>query len=79
MVDLLIMNGLMVDGTGAPSVKMDIAVSDGKIVEIAAGIDAKADNVIDASGLVVSPGFVDIHSHTDATIIVNSRAESKIR
>ncbi len=79
MVDLLIKNGQVVDGTGAPAVKMDVAVSDGKIVEIGADLDMDSDKTIDATGLVVCPGFVDIHSHTDATIIVNSRAESKIR
>lgn len=79
MVDLLIKNGLMVDGTGAPAVKMDIAVSNGKIVDIAPVIEMDSEKTIDASGLVVCPGFIDIHSHSDATIIVNPRAESKIR
>jgi len=79
MVDLLIKNGQLVDGTGASSVKMDVAISDGKIVEIAPLLVLDSDKIIDASGLVVCPGFVDIHSHTDATIIVNPRAESKIR
>lgn len=79
MVDLLIKNGQVIDGTGTPAVKMDVAVNDGKIVDIAPVLEMDSNKIIDASGLVVCPGFVDIHSHTDATIIVNSRAESKIR
>lgn len=79
MVDLLIKNGDLIDGTGAGAVKLDIAISDGKIVEMAPSLDLKSDEVIDASGLVVCPGFVDIHSHTDATITTNPKAESKIR
>lgn len=79
MIDLLIKNGQVIDGTGTPAVKMDIAINDGKIVDIAPVLDLDSDKIIDATGLVVCPGFVDIHSHTDATIIVNPRAESKIR
>ncbi len=79
MVDLLIKNGQLVDGTGAPAVKMDVAISDGRIVQVGPSLDLDSDRTIDASGLVVCPGFIDIHSHTDATIILNPRAESKIR
>lgn len=79
MLDLLIKNGQLVDGTGAPAVKMDVAVRDGKIVDVAPVIDIEAKEIIDASGMVVCPGFIDIHSHTDATITINPRAESKIR
>ena len=65
--DLLIKNGLIVDGTGAPARRADIAVEDGKIRSIgkAAG---SARRTIDASDCVVSPGFIDPHTHYDAQI-----------
>ncbi len=65
--DLVIKNGKMIDGTGAPARHADIAVTDGKIVEIGE-IDGRGKREIDASDLVVSPGFVDPHTHYDAQI-----------
>jgi N-acyl-D-aspartate/D-glutamate deacylase len=65
--DLLIKNGTVVDGTGAPSYQADVAVVDGKIAEIGTITDG-AKKTIDASDLIVSPGFVDPHTHYDAQI-----------
>ncbi|MEM7468946.1 MAG: amidohydrolase family protein, partial [Pseudomonadota bacterium] len=65
--DLVIRNGLVVDGTGAPGTHADIAVSEGKITEVGK-IDGSAKETIDASDLIVSPGFVDPHTHYDAQI-----------
>jgi N-acyl-D-aspartate/D-glutamate deacylase len=65
MFDLKIINGTIVDGTGLPSYVGDIAVKDGVIVEIGSAVDGDARETIDATGLVVSPGFVDIHTHYD--------------
>lgn len=65
--DLLIKNGTVVDGTGAPSYQADVAVADGKIAEIGKITDG-AKKVIDASDLIVAPGFVDPHTHYDAQI-----------
>ena len=67
MYDLLIKNGLVVDGTGAPRRHADIAIVGGKIVEIGK-VTASATQVIDAADLVVAPGFVDPHTHYDAQI-----------
>jgi len=65
--DLLIKNGTVVDGTGAPRIRADIAVTGDRIAEIGK-ITAGAKRVIDASDLIVSPGFVDPHTHYDAQI-----------
>ena len=65
--ELLIKNGTVVDGSGAPPVRADIAVAQGKIAEIGK-ITAGAQKVIDASDLTVSPGFIDHHTHYDAQI-----------
>ena len=67
MYELLIKNGLVVDGTGAPRRHADIAIAGGKIVEIGK-VTASATQVIDAADLVVAPGFVDPHTHYDAQI-----------
>ena len=63
MYDLLIKHGTLVDGTGAPRFQADVAVKDGVIVKIAEAIEGEAEKVIDATGLIVSPGFIDTHIH----------------
>ena len=65
--DLLIKNGTVVDGTGAPQYQADVAVANGKIAKIGKITDG-AKTVVDASDLVVAPGFVDPHTHYDAQI-----------
>ncbi len=65
--DLVIRNGNVVDGTGAPGRRADVAVSDGRIAEIGK-IDGGADEIVDAGDCVVAPGFVDPHTHYDAQI-----------
>lgn len=77
--DIIIKNGLIIDGTGTAPVKMDIGIKAGKIVAIDKLSQASADETIYANGLVVAPGFIDIHTHTDIELLVNSKAESKIR
>lgn len=67
-VDLLIKNGLVVDGTGALGRHADVAIADGKIAEIGKLNGAAARQVIDAADCVVSPGFIDPHTHYDAQI-----------
>jgi N-acyl-D-aspartate/D-glutamate deacylase len=65
--DLLVKNGTLLDGTGAPQYRADIAVANGKIAEIGK-ITEGAKKTVDASDLVVSPGFIDPHTHYDAQI-----------
>ena len=63
--DLLIKNGTVVDGTGAPQYQADVAVANGKIAEIGKITDG-AKQTIDAADLIVAPGFIDPHTHYDA-------------
>src|SRR4029077_12804029 len=66
MYDVKITNGTIVDGTGATRFVGDIAVKDGTVVEVAqSSLDGDAAETVDATGLLVTPGFVDIHTHYD--------------
>ena len=76
--DIIIKNGLIIDGSGARSFIKDIGIIGNKIAAIDDLKNSTADIVINGENLVVSPGFIDIHTHTDIELIVNSKAESKI-
>jgi N-acyl-D-aspartate/D-glutamate deacylase len=79
MDGLLIRGGLVIDGTGAPGREADVSVHAGRIAAVDPGSTRPARRVIDARGQVVAPGFIDIHTHSDFTLPLNPRAESKIR
>jgi N-acyl-D-aspartate/D-glutamate deacylase len=79
MDDLLIRGGHLLDGTGAPGRDADVAVRNGRIAVVPPGSTRPARRVIDARGQVVAPGLIDIHTHSDFTLPLNPRAESKIR
>ena len=76
--DVLIRNGLIVDGTGNPAHVGDLGIRDGRIVAMGR-LAGRAARTIDATGLTVAPGFIDIHTHSDYTILVDGNAESMVR
>src|SRR5260370_32259060 len=77
--DILIRGGVLFDGTGAAGKPGDIAIRDGRIAVVGARIDDTTAKVIDAHGLAVAPGFIDIKTHSDFTLPINPRSESKVR
>ncbi|MBC8263658.1 MAG: D-aminoacylase [Anaerolineales bacterium] len=78
MLDILIQNGLVVDGSGTPRYRADVAIEGDHIVEVGQLKGAEAEEVIDASGCVVTPGFVDMHSHADFTLPIGPTADSLV-
>src|SRR5712692_9808422 len=77
--DILIRGGLLLDGSGAAGKPRDLALRDGRIAAVGTDLGNKAAKVIDADGLAVAPGFIDIKTHSDFTLPINPKAESKVR
>ena len=80
--DIIIKNGKIIDGAGNPWYHGDVAIKDGNIAKISTRIIEDGNKIIDANGLVVCPGFIDVHSHTDYVLVLGSRytrVESFIR
>lgn len=78
MNKMLIRGATIIDGTGQPGFKGDIAVDGDKIIDVGNKLDAAGRTVIDATGLVAAPGFIDLHTHTDRKIFDNPMGDSKI-
>ena len=76
--DLVIRNGTVVDGSGSPGFTADISVTGDRIVVIGDIDEEEGVREIDAAGLVVAPGFIDSHCHSDYTLLVDGTAQSKI-
>jgi N-acyl-D-amino-acid deacylase len=76
--DILIKNGTVYDGSGSPGQQMDVAINADKIVKIAPRISGNSQTVIDASGMAVSPGFIDLHTHLEP-LPTDPKAESHVR
>lgn len=68
MLDIVIKNGIILDGSGAPRYRADVAIKEGIITSIAPGITESAKEVIDADSLFVTPGFIDTHAHSDDNV-----------
>jgi N-acyl-D-amino-acid deacylase len=77
--DILIRGGTLIDGSGRPGESADIAIAGGRIARIGPGLAGEAGRTIDAEGLAVTPGFIDIKTHSDFTLPINPKAESKVR
>src|SRR5579863_3262656 len=77
--DILIRGGLVIDGSGRPGESADVAIAQGRIADIGPALAGAAVRVIDAAGLAVTPGFIDIKTHSDFTLPINPKAESKVR
>ena len=77
--DILIRGGLLIDGGGSPGVLGDLAVAGGRIAALGPDLRGEAARVIDATGLAVTPGFIDIKTHSDFVLPINPKAESKVR
>lgn len=76
--DTIIKNGIIYAGDGKPPVEGDIAIRDGRIAAIGKDLGSQAEHVLDAGGRVVSPGFIDIHTHTDTNLFDAPRGDSRI-
>jgi N-acyl-D-amino-acid deacylase len=75
MYDLIIKNGTIVDGTGSAAYRGDIAVLDGVLAQVGGTVTGEAREVIDATGLIVTPGFVDVHAHYDGQVAFDDALE----
>ena len=78
MYDVLIRGGKLIDGTGATGFSADLAIKGDTVVAIGNSIEAEAHQSIDATGKVVAPGFIDLHSHADMSFFIDPDADSKI-
>lgn len=78
MFDLVVTNGIVIDGTGTGPVRADVAVMGDRVVAVGQ-IAGEAARTIDAAGQVVSPGFIDLHAHSDMSFLVDPLADSKLR
>ena len=79
LFDLAVKNGAVIDGAGNSWFKADVGIRDGRIIDIGELPSSKSDEVIDALGLVVAPGFIDMHAHSDFSLLIDPLAESKVR
>jgi N-acyl-D-amino-acid deacylase len=79
MHDILIRGGTLFDGTGSPGVSGELSIGNGRITAMGPNVGGRARKTIDAQGLALTPGFIDIKTHSDFTLPINPKAESKVR
>ena len=78
-MDIVIRGGTVVDGTGSAGFRADVGINEGKILRVGPPTSLHGTRSIDAEGFIVAPGFIDIHTHSDFTLLMNRRAESAAR
>ncbi|MEM6511215.1 MAG: amidohydrolase family protein, partial [Pseudomonadota bacterium] len=77
--DLIIKNAMLLDGHGGKAVRADVGIESGKITKIGDMVADKAQQVIDAKGKVVTPGFIDLHSHAERSIAELPRLDNLVQ
>ena len=78
MFDLIIRNGIVYDGTGASGISVDVGIN-GDAITAVGDLSTADGEVLDAGGHAVSPGFIDLHTHSDNSFLVDPLADSKVR
>lgn len=78
MYDILLRNGRIIDGSGGPAYNADVGIQQDRIVAVGDLAEAEASTIIDAGGRVVAPGFIDIHTHSDLTLVIGGLASSSV-
>src|SRR5262249_7026779 len=77
--DIVVRGGTVIDGSGSPGTVTDVAVAAGRIAALGRSLAGRAQKTIDAEALAVTPGFIDIKTHSDFVLPINPKAESKVR
>ena len=78
ILDILIRNGMVADGTGKPAIKADVGIEGDKIAFVDRDARAEPKRTIDAAGCVVAPGFIDVHAHSDYLLLMDNYADNKV-
>ncbi len=78
MFDIVLVGGILYDGSGGEAMRADIGINDGKVTAIGQLAESLAVERLDLEGLAIAPGFVDLHTHSDFTLVLNGRAESQV-
>jgi N-acyl-D-amino-acid deacylase len=79
MFDVLLEGGTLIDGTGAPAQRADVGIAGDRIVALGDLRAQEARDIVSASGLIVAPGFIDLHAHSELTLLADGRGASKVR
>ena len=77
--DLLLKNGVVIDGTGNPRYRADVAISNGKISAVGPNLQVEASTTVDVDGQTISPGFIDVHTHDDRLVLADPSRQPKGR
>jgi N-acyl-D-aspartate/D-glutamate deacylase len=76
--DFIIRNAMVLDGSGAAATRADVSIADGRVIAVGTSLEGAADNIVDARGLTLAPGFIDVHTHDDLAVLVRPSMLPKI-